>query len=214
MDTFRRRLKNRRIFLGKDAKLGKRVRQEFVDNGIATVPCKVSGYEDIISSYSVEGYETLNSEFVDYVTDTASFIPYDYPIALEICGCRFSEKEKETIMSTIKEDFMYELGAVQKSNKRNALIFLLMIIGMVISGFMLSLFSNAAEISVEFIYIIFWFFADFVVSYFCLDGYEDRKLRCEAGRLASMSVSFSEEYDDKKYSDEEINTIYEDIQNK
>ena len=54
MDTFRRRLKNRRIFLGKDAKLGKRVRQEFVDNGIATVPCKVSGYEDIISSYSVE----------------------------------------------------------------------------------------------------------------------------------------------------------------
>ena len=57
MDTIKQKLKNRRLFLKRDAKLDKRLREDYIDNGIATLPCKVSGMDEIISHFSVPGYE-------------------------------------------------------------------------------------------------------------------------------------------------------------
>ena len=39
MDTVKQKLKNRRLFLKRDAKLAKRLKEDYIDNGIASLPC-------------------------------------------------------------------------------------------------------------------------------------------------------------------------------
>ena len=104
MDTEKQKIKNRRLFLKRDAKLDERLKKDVIDHGIATIPCRVTGMDDVISHYSVKGYETLSSEFSEYIESSASFIPGDYPIVLEISGYNFSEEEQKMIRNTIHED--------------------------------------------------------------------------------------------------------------
>ena len=212
MDTLKQKLKNRRLFLKRDAKLAKRLKEDYIDNGIASLPCKVTGTDDIISRFSVPGYENLSPEFSDFIESSAEYIPPEYPIVLEISGCRFSEEEQTIIRRTIHEDYTYELGAVQRENKKQLFVALLMLVGMVVTGFLAFGVQGITDTAIEIIYIFFWFFADLAACYFCLDGFENRKKRLLAGRLADMTVYFSEEYDDSAVTDEDAQTVYEELE--
>ena len=212
MDTIRQKLKNRRLFLKRDAKLTKRLKEDYIDNGIATLPCRVAGMDDMISRFSVPGYETLSSEFSEYIEASAEPIPAEYPIVLEISGCRFSEEEQEIIRRTIHEDYTYELGVVQRENRRQLFIALMMLAGMLVTGFLTFGIEGLADTAGEIIYIFFWFFADLTACYFCLDRFENRKKRLLAGRLADMTVYFSEEYDDSEVTDEEAQMVYKELE--
>ena len=212
MDTISQKLKNRRLFLKRDAKLSRRLKEDFIDNGIATVPCRVSGIDDVISRFSVPGYETLSPEFSEYIESSAVFIPAEYPIVLEISGCSFSEEEQAIIRRTIHEDYTYELGAVQRENRRQLIVALLMLLGMLVTGFLAFGVQGITETAIEIIYIFFWFFADLTACYFCFDGFENRKKRLLAGRLADMTVYFSEEYDDSAVTDEDAQSVYDELE--
>ena len=65
----------------------------------------MSDYYDVIDHYSVKGYEWPNSNFLQFIEDNAYFIPTDYPLVLEICGTHFSERQQQTIESTIRDFF-------------------------------------------------------------------------------------------------------------
>lgn len=212
METVKQKIKNRRLFLKRDARLSQRLKNDYIDNGIATLPCHVSGIDDIISPYSVKNYESLSPEFSDYIETTAEFIPPDYPIVLEISGCRFSQEEQKIISETIQEDYLYALGAVQYENRRQFLVALVMLVGMFLTGFLVFFAGGLTDTAVEIIYIFFWFFADLVACYFCLDGFENRKKRLLAGRLADMTVYFSEEYDDSEVTDEDAQAVYGELE--
>ena len=212
MDTIKQKIKNRHLFLKRDAKLEKRLKEDYIDNGIASLPCKVTGMDDIISRFSVPGYETLSPEFSDYIEASAGFIPAEYPIVLEISGCCFSEEEQAIIRSTIHEDYTYELGAVQRENRKQLIIALLMLVGMIVTGFLTFGIQGIANTAMEVLYIFFWFFADLTACYFCLDGFENRKKRLLAGRLADMTVYFSVKYDDSAVTDEDAQTVYEELE--
>ena len=212
MDTIKQKLKNRRLFLKRDAKLDKRLKEDYIDNGIATLPCKVAGMDDMISHFSVPGYETLSPEFSEYIESSAAFIPPEYPIVLEISGCRFSEEEQTIICRTVHEDYTYELGAVQRENRKQLIIAMLMLVGMLITGFLTFGVQGITDTAIEIIYIFFWFFADLTACYFCLDGFENRKKRLLVGRLADMTVCFSEKYDDSAVTDEDAQTVYEELE--
>ena len=212
MNKVKQKLKNLRLFLKRDAKLEKRLKEDYIDNGIASLPCKVTGMDDMISRFSVPGYETLASEFSDYIESSAAFIPAEYPILLEISGCRFSEEEQAIIRRTIHEDYTYELGAVQRENKKQLITALLMLAGMIVTGFLTFGTLGIADAAIEIIYIFFWFFADLAACYFCLDGFENRKKRILAGRLADMTVYFSEEYDDSAVTDEDARSVYQELE--
>ena len=212
MKTVKQKLKNRRLFLKRDAKLEKRLEKDYIDNGIATLPCRVDGMDDVISRFSVPGYETLSPEFSDYIESSAAFIPAEYPIVLEISGCRFTEEEQAIIRRTVHEDYTYELGAVQRDNRKQLVIALLMLVGMLVTGFLAFGMQGIADTAIEIIYILFWFFADLTVCYFCFDGFENLKKRLLAGRLADMTVYFSEDYDDSAVTDEDAQTVYEELE--
>ena len=52
-----------RLFELRRGHLDYRIKRDYVRNGIATIPCRISGYNDVINTYSVKGYETLNTDF-------------------------------------------------------------------------------------------------------------------------------------------------------
>ena len=212
MDSLKQKMKNISLFLKRDAKLKQRLKTDYIENGIASLPCRVSGMDDIISPYSVRGFETLLPEFSEYIESAAAFIPAEYPIMLEISGCAFSAEEQKTITRTIHEDFIYELGAVQRENNRQLIIAFLMLVGMIATGFLTFFAQGIEDVAVEIIYVFFWFFSDLVVCFFLLDGFENRKKRILAGRLADMTVYFSKEYDDSAISDEDAKLVYDELE--
>ena len=68
----------------------------YIRHGIATIPCRISSYSDVISAYSVKDYESLNMEFADYLKAAADVTPTEYPLVLNIIGDCLSQEEKKT----------------------------------------------------------------------------------------------------------------------
>ena len=206
--------KNIKIYDRKRSNLKKRLEKEFLDHGIATIPCKVSGMDDIISGYSVEGYESLNSGFVEYINDIVDLVPAEYPVVISIVGHNFTAKEQEIIRNTIEADFDYDLGYVEKENHHHMKIFWWMLVGLVITGIILMILDRWDTIPKELLFVFFWFFADTFVDYLLLGGRELRKQRIKAARLACIKVTFSEKYDEEDYSEDEAEEIYDSLYSK
>ena len=55
-------------FLYKKSYLKNRLQQDVMEDGIAYIPCKVQGINDIISKFSTKGCESLDPEFLYYIT--------------------------------------------------------------------------------------------------------------------------------------------------
>lgn len=79
-------------FKNKKVDIERYVKDYYVENNLAYISVNVNCYEDIISKYSVVGYEDLNQDFVNYLEENAEYIPLEYPIVLEITGTRFSKE--------------------------------------------------------------------------------------------------------------------------
>lgn len=205
---------NLKAYKRKRSDTKQRLEKEFIDHGIATIPCKVDGIEDIISSYSVEGYESLNPDFVEYIKSNAEIIPEKYPIVISIVGKKFTKKEQEIIESTLEYDAAYELGVAEKDDRHLVKMGIGMLIGMVILGILVVLFDWLPEVPLEFLWIVFWVFAWTLLEYLFIDSVDHRRQRRRAARLACMSVVFSEEYDDSDYSEEEAREIFKELSDK
>lgn len=206
--------KNVQVYDRKKEDLNKRLEAEFIDHGVATIPCKVSGIDDIISPYSVTKYERLNSDFVEFISDDAELIPAEYPIVLSIVGCEFTKDEQETIKKTIEDDFAYHLCTVEEENKYHLKVFWWMAAGILLSGILLTIFDFWSTVPMELLFVIFWFFADTFFDYLFLEGRQLRKKHIKAAQLVCMKVEFSEEYDDQDYSEEEAKEVFDEISHK
>lgn len=201
-----------RLFELRRGHLDYRIKRDYVKNGIATIPCRITNYSDVINTYSVMDYETLNTEFFDYVTTTAEVTPPDCPLVLNIIGDCLTQNEKDTIEEVIRDDFAYDLGMVEKEEKRHKRFFIVMFIGLFITGVILRLTEALAELPRELIFILFWFMGETLCDYIFLTGYELRRERRLAGRLASIKVVFSESYEKPDYTDSDYNKLYSEIE--
>lgn len=188
--------RNRISFLRQKSNLDQMVRHTFIEDDHAVIPCHAEKVSDIISPYSISGYETLNAEFQAYMLDNIRFIPEEYPIVLEISGGSFDEQQQNNIEMTIKTDMLYSLGEAEAEEKEAFRNFLLMIAGCLGMGFFVTVVKFVLAIANEFSYIIFWFFADTMVRYLLHDRSVLRRQRLLAGRLASMSIRFRQDKKD------------------
>ncbi len=196
------RKNRRRLFLKKNYKkdylykksyLDRRLQRDVMEDGIAYIPCRVEGIDDIISKFSVSGCESLDSEFMIYITDFIEFIPPDYPVVLELSGAKFSPEEKKTITDTIVSEMDYLLGKTEEHISHKKKIFLYMIAGTIISGILLGIFKRIfSDAPLEFFYVLFWLFADTLVRYLFIEKLDFRSEKIRTGRLASIKVEFLE----------------------
>ena len=115
------------LFETRRGRLDYRANRDYVRNGIASIPCRISDYSDVISTYSVKGYETLNPDFTDYLTSTAEVTPPECPLVLNIIGDCLSDVQKSTIERIIRDDMAYDLGMVEQEDKRHTKTFFMMI---------------------------------------------------------------------------------------
>ena len=201
-----------KLFESREGHLDYRIKRDYIRNGIATIPCSISDYSDVISSYSVKGYETLDPGFVDFLKDSAGTIPEEYPLVLNIVGPGLSQEEKKTIEEVILDDTAYDLGIVERDEKRHTKVFWLMFIGLLIFELILFLTRSMADEPRELIFITLYFMGDTLCDYLFLTGYDLRKARRQAGRLASIKVIFSEEFKDMNYTDGDIDKLYSEIE--
>lgn len=199
------------LFESRKGNLDERVRDDYLKNGIVTIPCNVSDYGDVISTYSVKGFETLNPEFVDYVTDAAELTPPECPIVLDIISDCLSPEEQAAIELTIRDDFAYDLGKVEREERRHTRIFCFMIVLLAVFGVALWLTEAGAEVPREVLFILFWFAGDTLADYILLTGHDLRRDRRLAGRLASVKVVFSKSYEKRQYTQEDVSRLYSEI---
>lgn len=201
-----------KLFEARRGHLDYRIKRDYLRNGIASVPCRISGYNDVISTYSVKGCETLNPKFFDYLKTTAEVTPPESPLVLNIIGGNLSQEEKNTIEETIQEETAYNLGLVEKNEKRHKAIFCFMFFGLLISRILLWLTETLAEESSEILFLLFWFMGDTLCDYIFLTGHDLRRERRLAGRLASIKVIFSETYEDQNYTENDVAQLYSEIE--
>lgn len=199
------------LFESRKGQMDELLERDFINNGIATFPIKISSYYDVIHPMSVRRYETLNSDFKDLVELGASVISPDCPIVVNIIEDCLTEEERKTIVATIQEYYAYNLGVVEKDLKRHNKRFLIMTVGLVISAFLLWLSEGLDEISRELIFVLFWFMGDTLCDYVLLTGHDLRRDRRAAGQLASIKVTFSKNFDESDYTKEEVNKLYSEI---
>ena len=201
-----------KLFESRRGRLDYRVKRDYVRNGIATIPCRITDYSDVISPYSVKGYETLNKEFEDYLKEAADLTPPECPLVLNIIGDCLSQEEKTTIEDTILDDFAYDLGVVEKNEKRHMHVFRFMLIGMILSLLLLWITESLADEPRELLYVLFWFMAENLCDYIFLTGHDLRWSRRLAGRLASIKVVFSETYEATNYTESDVQQLYSEIE--
>ena len=190
---FGRTKSKREEFYNKKSHLDSRLKKDLIRDGVAYLPCKVSGIDDILSKFSTEAITAVDAEFSDALLNTVDCIPQEYPLVLEIHGPKFTEKEKEMITEAVISDADYMLGKTEADNRHHRKVFWWMVVGTVGSGILLSVIKQFVdEVPLEFFYVLFWLFADALVRYLFIEhgDYKNEKIR--AGRIASMKVEFVE----------------------
>ena len=201
-----------KLFESRKGHLDYRTKRDYVRNGIVIIPCRISDYSDIINPYSVKGYEALNTEFFDYIKTTVEVTPPECPLVLNIIENCLSQEEKKTIANIITDDFSYDLGLVEKKEKRHARSFCFMFVGLLISGVLMWLTRSLAEEPRELFFIPFWFMGETLCDYILLTGHELRQSRMLAGRLASIKVIFSKNYEAPNYTKSDFEKLYSEIE--
>ena len=200
-----------RLFDRKKGQIDSRIRRDYIENEIATVNCCISGYHDVISTYSSKGQENLNLHFIDFLESSAEPIPDKYPLVLNIIGNYLSDEEKKTIEETIYEVFHYKLGMVEKEQERELKVLIFMIVGSIIAGILLAMTDFLEEVPREIFVVLFWFFGDRMFQSFFITRRELRKEKRLAGRLASIKVIFSDTYEKIHYTEDQINQLYAEL---
>ena len=200
-----------RLFDRKKSRIDSRIKRDYIENGIATIHCCISGYNDIINAYSAKDQESLNPDFVDFLQDAAGPIPDECPIVLNVIGDCLSADEKKIIADIIRDDFSYRLGLVEKDQEHEFSMFIFMLIGLIVSGLLLWLTLSLDEVPREIFIVFFWFFGDRMFEYLFITGRELRKEKRLAGRLASIKVIFSDTYKKMHYTEEQISQLYAEL---
>ena len=201
-----------KLFDSRKGNLDALLNKDFIHNGIVTIPCQITDYHDIISHYSVKKFETLNTEFADFLNTSAEVTPDDCPLVLNIIGDCLTQEEKQTIDEVIRDDLAYDLGMVEKAEQRHRRIFIFLWIGLILSGALLWFTKSLADEPRELLFIPFWFMGETLCDYIFLTGYDLRRQRRLAGRLASIKVVFSDSYEAPNYTENDVDQLYHQIE--
>ena len=151
-------------FTKKKSSIDERLRMDYIDHDIATIPCRVDSFFDVIDRYSVKKYETISPDFVEYVNNIVDDIPKNYPIVINIISKNLTDEEKSIIEYTILDEYAYDLGRIGKELKELNRNFILTTIGTILSGVLLWKLDLVKDFSYELIAILFWFFAESFIS--------------------------------------------------
>ncbi len=200
-------------FSKKSVDYAKFVKDLYVENGMAYISCNAEKYSDIINKHSVDGYEWPNRHFTEFVDDNAQFVPTEYPIILEICGCDFTEKQQACIEETLADYYALQLANAQMDLQKNTRKSILLFVFGIVATLIIVLGGNIAaggpfrEVFLVFLWFFIWEFLDTFV--FERSDYIEEKLA--AAQMASMKVTFKKKFEDNPVEPEAQEQILQEI---
>ena len=185
----------------------------FINNGVAHIACNVSGLDDVLNRYGVQGYETLNNELSDYIEGIVPLIGKKTPIVIEITGHDFSEEEQGKIEAAFWNHF--ELRAAIARKEQKALIVRIIWFAVCFLSVYLVLnnvpaFANGGLNDIGF--ILLWFFGDRMVDYLLLQNKGTKEVFVRYAQLESVKLIFTSHYEDKVFTDQEANMLCDEVE--
>lgn len=208
-----RHLRHRRYWARKRVDFTKRVSDVYLDKEIGFIACSVKGYHDIISPYSVKGYECLRPELKQYITDNAKYIPLEYPLVFEISGHHFTKEQQEMIADTIIDDFVFDLGEAQDDVSDNLKKMILLTIAFILSVLICLLFMKNLDnaFMAEIPFVLLYFTGDRMGETLLIRRPDCLEKQAYAARLAGMKISFEDVFVDEPLDENEEKEILEEI---
>lgn len=181
------------------------------NNGVAHIAYKASDINEIIDPHCVENYEILSDEFSGFLDKHLPYIKKNAPLVVEITGSRFTDEEKEKIENAIWLHF--ELLMATGSRQRVRMFIRLGCFILVLAiAILLSCFTNVGALAAEFISIGFWFCADSILAIVMDEYFSSVSTHARNAQLGSMKVIFTEEFEDRMFTDSEVSEIVEEIE--
>lgn len=214
------RTQNIITFSKKKINYDKKIREFYLEDGIAYISCNVKNYYDIIDHYSVQGYEWLNSDFAHYIDDNANNIPVEYPILLEICGCSFTEEEQETIERTIKQYYLMKLGEAQdefdamRHNWHRLLIGSIAFFLVDVATYEIwNIWGTNAFLQAipDVVQVVFWFFLWTAADFIFLQIPDAREQKTYSAQLSSVQIVFKKKFLDEPVDEATKEQIIEEV---
>ena len=186
----------------------------YLDDGVAYISCNVADMKDIINAYSVKDYEILNSSFVDFIEENSQYIPVEFPIILEICGCKFTKTQQKTITETVADHFSLRLcdAQLELDNNRSKSLRLLVLGILSFCGlYALEALHILGGTMQEAADLLFWFFVWEWGDMVWLDRHDLLESKTMAARLASIKVVFREKFKDDHDSQEVTSELIAEV---
>lgn len=160
------------------------------DNAVIRV--KIDGLSEIYSTFSVDGFEELSSEFKEYIDDVIYHISLIHPVILEFYTSNLSKLDQEKLKSKITSYY----GLVLEDKKQDLKINLITLVGLFLVGCSLLLFSyylvsnNKGQLFIDFINIAGTFSLWEMVDLYLLDRKNKQVELWNAAQTATAKIIF------------------------
>ena len=131
---------------------------------------------------------------------------------MNIIGNCLTDEEKKIISEIIRDDFAYKLGIVENEQNVQFKTFIFLNIGLIVAGILLWLTQEITEIPRMVFFVLFGFMGDRLFKYVFITRHELHRKKRLAGRLASVKIIFSDTYEKRHYTEDEINKLYAELE--
>lgn len=138
--------------------------------------------------------------------------PPECPLIVNIVEDCLSKEERRTAEAVIRDSLAYNLGLVEREEKRHTKTFWMMVVGLIAACCLLYFTRELEEESREIFFVLFAFMGDNLCDYIFLTGYDLRRDRRLAGRLASSKVVFSKKFEARDYTEKDVEQLYAEIE--
>lgn len=160
-------------------------------DGTLALCCHADSPEQLLRPCSVPGSELISEDLASFLKQAEPFINPGKPIELGIFADCLSSSEKQSILSAVKNYFeLYCQDAVGELRASRNRIFSYAF-GLLVSSIVLYNFGTTAGTAAhEFMLIVFWFFADFLVEFILLGRSDAKSIMKVRRHLQTMKVFF------------------------
>ena len=184
-----------------------------MEHDTACIDCTVASEQDVLSPYSVKGYEFLNDEFRGFLDKASECIPDDKAVVLYISGCEFSDTQKDRIRKAVYNEYMIEAQKNLKTRKSNyfRILWFAVWFAIVVTVFM-GIYNNFGNtIFLDFFFIAIYFVGDRMIDYLVMERGALVKDKIKAVQMMCMDVEFDKEFVDFNLSEEERASVREKV---
>lgn len=163
----------------------------FMDDSAVTLGCRIDSPASVLKPSGIEGIEVISEEMTDYLLGALPFIKHRSTSGLELEAGDMTDELKIRIADAIRNKLAFLISDKDEENRANNFISITFAAGLFISMIILYIWGRSANLAVhEFILVLFWFFADYLLEFTLLSRTEIKSDKKTLEKLANIDITF------------------------